>query len=32
MGAAEQALELGREAADGLIRRLNDKLDDRDRS
>ncbi len=29
--SAEQALEVGREAADGLIRRLNDKLDDRDR-
>ena len=29
MDAAEQALEVGREAADGLIRRLDDKLDDR---
>ena len=32
MGAAEQALEVGREDVDGLIRRIDDKLDDRDRS
>ena len=30
MGVAEQALQVGRDAADGLIRRVNRKLGDGD--